>query len=164
MAKIEISFQVNAVPVTVLSEPAKTLLRVLREDLGLTGSKEGCGQGDCGTCVVLMDGEPVNACLVLAAQTVDADIVTVEGLEKDGMLHPIQQHFTREWGFQCGYCTPGMLMSCAALLDRNTDPSVQEIKEAIEGNLCRCTNYRAIIDAVAAAATDLRSRVQAQES
>ena len=117
MTKREISFNVNTVPETVLSEPCKTLLRVLREDLGLTGSKEGCGQGDCGSCVVLMDGEPVNACLVLVAQTDGADIMTVEGLEKEGQLHPIQQHFAQEWGFQCGYCTPGMLMSLCCLIE-----------------------------------------------
>ncbi len=160
MTKNEISFKVNTVPTTVVTTPSKTLLRVLREDLGLTGAKEGCGQGDCGTCVIVMNGEAVNSCLVLAAQAEGADIVTVEGLEKQGKLHPVQHHFAQEWGFQCGYCTTGMIMSSFALLNRNTNPSLDEIKEAIEGNLCRCTNYRPIIDAVVAAATDLRTQVQ----
>ena len=161
MSEVEINFNLNSVAIHIVSEPSNTLLRVLREDLNLTGAKEGCGQGDCGTCVVLMDGKAVNACLVLAAQVQGADIMTVEGLEKQGELHPIQAHFAKEWGFQCGYCTPGMLMSCVALLDENSDPSRAEIEEAIEGNLCRCTNYRAIIDAVAAAATDLHKEQQA---
>ena len=156
MGKQIVSLTVNAQPVAVKVEPGKTLLRVLREDLGLIAAKEGCGQGDCGSCVVVMNGESVNGCLVLAGQAEGAHVVTLEGLEKNGELHPLQQHFAKEWGFQCGYCTPGMLMSCYDLLNHNAEPNRDEIAEAISGNLCRCTDYRAIIDAVETAAVELR--------
>jgi carbon-monoxide dehydrogenase small subunit len=139
MAKQTISLTVNTQSAVVEVEPGKTLLRVLREDMGLTSAKEGCGQGDCGSCVVVMDGKSV---------------------EQNGQLHPLQEHFAKEWGFQCGYCTSGMLMSCYDLLNHNSQPSREEITEAISGNLCRCTNYRAIIDAVEIAAAELHKSEQ----
>ena len=157
-----IRFTVNGQAVEVDAEPTETLLRVLREELDLIGAKEGCGQGDCGTCTIVMNGESVNGCLVLAAQAEGADIVTLEGLEQGGELHPVQHHFAKEWGFQCGYCTPGMLMSCYDLLQSNTSPTRAEIEEAISGNLCRCTSYSTIVDAVELAAADLRSAAEVQ--
>ncbi|MFQ3255735.1 MAG: carbon-monoxide dehydrogenase small subunit [Porticoccaceae bacterium] len=160
MAKQTISLTVNTQSAVVEVEPGKTLLRVLREDMGLTSAKEGCGQGDCGSCVVVMDGKSVNSCLVLAGQAQGSQVVTLEGLEQNGQLHPLQEHFAKEWGFQCGYCTSGMLMSCYDLLNHNSQPSREEITEAISGNLCRCTNYRAIIDAVEIAAAELHKSEQ----
>ncbi len=133
-----------------------TLLTALREQLGLTAAKEGCAQGDCGSCIVVMNGEPVNSCLVLAAEADGRAITTLEGLASDGELHPLQREFTERWAFQCGYCTPGMVMSCFALLAVNPNPSEAEVREAIEGNLCRCTNYRPIVEAVLSAAATLR--------
>jgi carbon-monoxide dehydrogenase small subunit len=121
---------------------------VLRTELGLTGVKEGCGQGDCGACVVIMNQRAVNSCLVLVGQIEDCEILTVEGLAQQGRLHPLQQKFAEKWAFQCGFCTPGMLMSAYALLIQNPDPSEQEIREAIAGNLCRCTNYHKVVEAV----------------
>ncbi len=128
-----------------------TLLTFLREHLGLTGAKNGCETGECGACTVLMDGEPVNACLVLAVEADGTEIVTVEGLAPDGQnLDPIQQAFIDHTGVQCGFCTPGLLISSRALLDRNPDPTEEEIKDALRGNLCRCTGYVKVIDAVKA--------------
>jgi aerobic-type carbon monoxide dehydrogenase small subunit (CoxS/CutS family) len=125
-----------------------TLLEFLRERLHLTGAKPGCEQGDCGACVVLLDGNAVNACLVLAGQVDGHEIRTVEGLESEDGLHPLQQAFLEEGALQCGYCTPGFLMSGTALVESNPTPSVDEIKEAISGNLCRCTGYQSIIRAI----------------
>jgi carbon-monoxide dehydrogenase small subunit len=142
-----------------LDVPANvTLLRLLREELALTGTKNGCGAGECGACTVLMDGEPVNACLVLAVEADGAEIVTVEGLAGDGRLDVVQQAFIDEGGVQCGFCTPGMLISARALLDRNPAPSEQQIREALVGNLCRCTGYARIVRAVQAAAAMDRER------
>ncbi len=155
MAEMTINLTVNGAACAVTAEPCKTLLTLLRDDLGLLSVKESCGQGDCGTCVVVMDGLAVNACLVLAAQADGAQIVTLEGLAQGGDLHPLQRHFAEQWAFQCGYCAPGMLMSCYALLNANPHPTREEIKTAIEGNLCRCTSYRAALDAVEAAAAEL---------
>ena len=148
MAEITLRFQVNGEDVTLAAEPGKTLLQLLRQDLGLLSVKEGCAQGDCGSCIVVMDGQAVNSCLVLAAQAESTRIVTIEGLSTGDRLHPLQRHFAEDWAFQCGYCTAGMLMSCYALLLTNPDPTRAEIRTAIEGNLCRCTSYRAVIDAV----------------
>ncbi len=130
----------------------RTLLRVLRDDLGLTGTKEGCSEGDCGACTVLVDGQPVNSCLVLAAEVDGKQLLTVEGLAKEGVLHPLQRAFIAAGAVQCGFCTPGMLLSAKALLDRNPKPSEGEIREALAGNLCRCTGYVRIINAVRQAA------------
>lgn len=157
MSEVTVRFRVNGRPVEITTESSRTLLSVLRDDLKLKGAKEACGQGDCGACVILMDGEAINSCLVLAAQAEGAELMTVEGLEKDGELHPLQQHFIDKWAFQCGYCTAGMLMSAYALLLKNPDPSQEEIKEAVSGNLCRCTGYHEITEAIEAAAVESMS-------
>ncbi len=133
----------------------KTLLEVLREDLQLTGTKHGCEVGECGTCTVLIDGEPVLSCLTLALEAQGHDITTVEGLEQNGTLHPVQIAFAERGAAQCGYCTPGMLVTAKALLDKHPSPSREEIREALSGNLCRCTGYLKIIEAVELAASRL---------
>ena len=137
--------------------PSHTLLEVLREDAGLTGTKHGCEQGECGLCTVLIDGRPQFSCLTLAIEAQGADIRTVEGLATSGELHPLQQAWGETGASQCGYCTPGMLMSAQALLERNPSPNRTEIREALAGNLCRCTGYQAIIEAVELAAERMRS-------
>lgn len=152
---VTIHLTINGTPRALSVDPCKTLLRLLREDCGLLSVKQGCGQGDCGTCVVVLDGQAVNSCLVLAAQADSAEIVTLEGLAQDGVLHPLQRQFVEKWAFQCGFCTAGMLMSAYALLLRNPHPTAEEVRTAIEGNLCRCTSYRTIIEAVLAATADL---------
>ena len=131
-----------------------TLLSFLRDTLGLTGTKEGCGAGECGACTVIVNGLAVNACLVLAAEADGADIMTIEGQTQNGVLSKLQRAFIEHNGFQCGFCTPGMIMSAQALLNRNPHPNRQQIIEAIEGNLCRCTGYESVIAAIAAAAGD----------
>jgi len=148
---------VNGKPRQLDSDPSRTLLSVLREDLGLTGAKDGCSQGDCGACVVLVDGQPVNSCMVLAPQAQDSEVLTVEGLAVNGELHPLQRAFSETWAFQCGFCTPGMLLSCFALLASNNKPSREEILTAISGNFCRCTGYQAVVKAVEQAASELRA-------
>jgi carbon-monoxide dehydrogenase small subunit len=152
MADITLRLVVNGQERIITTAPAKTLLQMLREDLALLSAKEGCGQGDCGSCVVIMNGQAVNACLVLAGQVEDAEIITLEGLAQNGQPHPLQRQFAEKWAFQCGYCTAGMLISSYALLQNNPSPTREQIQTAIEGNLCRCTSYRAIIDAVLASA------------
>lgn len=133
-------------------EPWKTLLEVLREDLGLTGTKKGCDVGDCGACTVLLNGRPVNSCLVLAVDMAESDrIVTIEGLAGADSLHPLQEAFIDEGASQCGYCTPGMILAAKAVLDRNAAPTEGEILEGISGNLCRCVSYRRIAKAVSVA-------------
>jgi len=146
--EVHIDLKVNDKPLSLMVPANVTLLELLRERLHLTGAKPGCGQGDCGSCVVLLDGQPVNSCLVLAAQASGHEVRTVEGLSEGGQMHPLQKAFIEEWAAQCGYCTPGMLMSAVALLEENAHPSRDEIKEALSGNLCRCTGYLAIIRAV----------------
>ena len=126
----------------------QTLLEMLRNDLGLNGTKEGCGTGDCGACTVLLDGKPVNSCLVLAADAHGRSVTTVEGLEKDGKLDPLQEAFVEEGAVQCGFCTPGMLMAAKGLLDENPGPTEGEIRRGITGNLCRCTGYVRIVRAI----------------
>jgi len=137
-------------------KPWATLLDTLREDLGLIGTKEGCGQGECGACTVLMDGRPVNACLILAMEAQGKEIVTIEGLAQGGGLHPVQQAFVDMGGMQCGFCTPGMILSAKALLDENPDPTDEEIRKGLEGNFCRCTGYTKIIESIRAAAKALK--------
>ncbi len=156
MADSGIQFQVNGKPVTVVAEATRTLLGVLRDDLGLTGSKDGCSSGDCGACVVMMDGRPVNSCMVLAPQAEGTQVTTVEGLARNGKLHPVQRAFADLWAFQCGFCTQGMLVSCFALLESNNNPSREEILVAVEGNFCRCTAYQNVVNAVHAAALEMR--------
>ncbi|HHY77665.1 MAG TPA: (2Fe-2S)-binding protein [Clostridiales bacterium] len=150
--KHSISFIINGEKVHLEVEPHKTLLNMLREDLNLTGAKEGCGAGECGACTVIVNGKAVNSCLMLAVEADGKEILTVEGLAKNGVLDALQESFINNAALQCGYCTPGMIMSAKALLMRNPKPSEEEIKEAIAGNLCRCTGYKAIIDAIKEAA------------
>lgn len=143
-----LKLHVNGVDHQLDVDPGRRLLDVLREELGLTGAKEGCGEGECGACTVIMDGVAVNSCLVLAHQARGKKIMTVEALEQDGELDRLQKAFIENGAVQCGYCTPGMLMSCKALLMRNPNPTEEEIRIAIEGNLCRCTGYTKIVNAV----------------
>ncbi len=157
MAETVLRFQVNGQLVEITTEPSRTLLSILRDDLKLKGAKEACGQGDCGACVVLMNGKAVNSCLILAPQAEGAEVMTVEGLAVDDQLHPLQQNFIENWAFQCGYCTAGMLMSAYALLLKNPDPTEDEIKAAIAGNLCRCTGYHEIAEAISAAAAEMKN-------
>lgn len=132
----------------VFVEPSRTLLEVLRDELSLTGAKEGCGQGECGSCTVLIDGRPELACLMLAATAQDHEIVTIEGLADANILDPLQESFIEHGAIQCGYCTPGMILSAKALLNRTPHPTREEIKRGIAGNLCRCTGYQKIVDAI----------------
>jgi len=148
MSYHRITLTVNGTKEQVDVPSNMTLLRMIREKLALTGTKNGCAAGECGACTVLMNGEPVNSCMVLAAECDGANIVTVEGLAKDHQLDPIQETMMSSGGVQCGFCTPGILVTARALLDRNPNPSENEIREALVGNLCRCTGYIRIIDAV----------------
>jgi carbon-monoxide dehydrogenase small subunit len=156
MTEMDIRLTVNGNTRKVKAEPIKTLLSVLREDIGLTGTKDGCSSGDCGACVVLLDGRLVNSCMVLAPQADGARITTVEGLAVNGNLHPLQRAFAETWAFQCGFCTQGMLVSCFALLSSNDNPSREEILSAIAGNFCRCTGYQNVVKAVQQAAAEIR--------
>jgi carbon-monoxide dehydrogenase small subunit len=151
-----ISFHVNGKSVQIDTSGSRRLIDVLRNDLNLTGTKEGCGIGECGACTVLLNDKAVNACLVLVGQIHGQKIITVEGLSNGDILNPLQYNFLEKGAVQCGYCTPGMLLSAAALLDTNPDPNEDEINEAIAGNLCRCTGYKQIIEAVLAAAEDMK--------
>jgi carbon-monoxide dehydrogenase small subunit len=157
VAETNIQLTVNGASEQLVVSNDRTLLNVLREDLGLTGSKDGCSSGDCGACVVMLDGIPVNSCMVLGPQVDGSSVVTIEGLAQDGELHPVQRTFGETWAFQCGFCTPGMLISCYALLETNTDPSREEILTAIAGNFCRCTGYQGVVKAVQQAAAELRA-------
>lgn len=156
MKPIQVNLTINDREYHLNSLPNRTLLSVLREDLGLTGTKEGCGAGECGACVVLMDGEPVNSCLVLIGQADGHRVQTIEGLSKNGQPHPLQKAFVEDGAVQCGFCTPGMIMASKALLDKNDHPSEEEIREALAGNICRCTGYTKIVQAVQDAAEELR--------
>ncbi len=150
-----LSFSVNKQPVEIVVEPHLTLLDVLRDTLGLTGTKEGCGTGDCGACTVLVNAEPVCSCLMLAVEAEGQEITTVEGLASNGELHPVQKALIAYGGLQCGFCTPGVLMSSVALLTRQPQPTEHEIRAALSGNLCRCTGYDKIVRAVQAAAKEI---------
>lgn len=143
-----ITLKVNGESYEVAVEPRTILLDVLREEFGLTGAKRACDFGNCGTCTVLIDGKPVLSCLTLAMDAVGKDVVTVEGMARDGQLHPLQQAFIAHGAIQCGFCTPGMLLSAKALLDQNRRPTDEEVREAISGNLCRCTGYHKIVEAI----------------
>jgi carbon-monoxide dehydrogenase small subunit len=156
--KVHLSLTVNGEPVEILADGYKTLLEVLREDLGLTGTKHGCELGECGACAVLVDDEPVLSCLVLGVETSGRRVTTIEGLGADGHLHRLQETFADLGAAQCGYCTPGMLLTAKALLDREPHPTRDRISEALSGNLCRCTGYHQIIEAVQAAATSEEPR------
>ena len=156
MFKHEISFKLNGKPVTVDAPFSINLLTLLREYLDITGPKFGCEQGNCGACTVLLDGEPVNACLVLAPTVDGRQVVTIEGIGTPEKPHPLQTAFTEHYGSQCGYCTPGMIISAKALLDRNPNPTREEVAEAIVGNVCRCTGYNKIFESILAAAEQMR--------
>jgi carbon-monoxide dehydrogenase small subunit len=147
-----INLKINGEPYKVSLKPNTTLLDFLRDEIGLTGTKKGCDTGQCGACTVLLDGKPINSCLVLAADANGKEILTVEGLGRNGKLHPLQEAFIQEGAVQCGYCTSGMLLSAKALLDEDPDPGEEEVKKAIAGNLCRCTGYVRIVKAVLVAA------------
>ena len=146
-----LKLMVNGEECEVFTEPWKTLERVLRDDLGLTGVKEGCNTGHCGVCTVVIDGKAVKSCLVLASQAQGKDILTIEGLSKSG-LHPLQQAFLDHFAIQCGFCTPGMILTAKSLLDENPNPTEEEVKLGLSGNLCRCTGYVKIVEAILAAA------------
>ena len=156
--KKPIAMTVNGERYELLVDSRETLLDALRDGLGLYGAKEGCGNGNCGTCTVLVDGAPVCACLMLAQEAPGRAIVTIEGLAKGGALHPIQQALVECNGTQCGFCTPGIVLSAKALLDANPAPTEADIRHAIAGNLCRCTGYGKIVEAIAAAAASARGR------
>ena len=145
---LSIHFKLNGKSVQIETKSNRRLIDILREDFKMTGTKEGCGIGECGACTVLLNGKAVNSCLMLAGQVNGAEIMTIEGLSNNGSLHPLQENFIKYGAVQCGFCTPGMLMSAYALLLENPQPSEDEIKEAIAGNLCRCTGYKQIIEAI----------------
>ncbi len=145
----------NGVPYEVAIEPDRSLLSVLRTEIGLTGPKEGCDDSECGACMVLIDGKPVNACSYLALQAEGHEVTTVEGLSASDELHPLQRAFLEQGGVQCGFCTPGMLISAKALLDTNPQPTEDEVRLALSGNLCRCTGYQKIAQAVLQAADEM---------
>ncbi len=145
---MQVTVSVNGTEYTREVEPRMLLVHYLRDELSLTGTHWGCDTSNCGTCVVLMDGEPVKSCTVLAATAAGHEIRTVEGLEVDGVLDPVQQGFTEMHGLQCGFCTPGMMLTARALLDRNPDPTEEEIREAISGQICRCTGYTTIVRSI----------------
>ena len=150
--KRPLQITVNGVARTILVQPYYSLLDTLRDELHLTGTKKGCDEGDCGACTVLLDGQPVTSCLVLAHSAHDADVTTIEGLASGGELHPVQKAFVEHGGLQCGYCTPGLIMATVGLLNSNPDPGEEEVKYALGGNLCRCTGYSKVVEAAMAAA------------
>jgi aerobic-type carbon monoxide dehydrogenase small subunit (CoxS/CutS family) len=156
-----ITLRVNGERYEVAVLPHRTLLEVLREDLGLTGTKHGCELGECGACTVLLDGVPVLSCLTLPLEVQECEITTIEGLEQNGRLHPLQETFAELGAAQCGYCTPGMILAGVALLRANPHPTREQIKEALSGNLCRCTGYTRIYEALEAAAARMRSAEEA---
>jgi aerobic carbon-monoxide dehydrogenase small subunit len=156
--KKKISITLNGKKTDLEVPSHRLLLDLLRDEIGLTGTKEGCGTGDCGACTVLLNGKPVNSCLIFSGELDGADVVTIEGLKIGPELHPVQRAFVQDGGVQCGYCTSGMLMMSKALLDENPDPSEEDIRFAISGNLCRCTGYAKIVKAVQDAARELRAR------
>lgn len=156
-----VKFQVNGEQTAINVEPTKTLLDVLREDLFLTGTKRGCGSGECGACTVLLNGQAVHSCLILAAELEGQDVLTIEGLSKNPKeLHPLQKAFIEKGAVQCGFCTPGLMMSAKALLDRNPNPTEEEVRHSISGNLCRCTGYSKIVDAILTAGEEIRGNSQ----
>ena len=157
MKKHPISFTVNGDLQELFVEPRKTLLAVIRDTIGLTGTKEGCSTGDCGACTVIVDGEPVTSCMMLAVSTNGKEITTIEGISSPGQLHPVQQAFLEKGGYQCGFCTPGFIMASKALLDDNPNIPEDEMRHALGGNICRCTGYTKIIEAVLSAAETMRA-------
>ena len=161
LRRVPVELNVNGQPRQVLVEARKTLADALREDLGLTGTHLGCEHGVCGACTVLVNGEAIRSCLMLAVQARGAEIVTIEGLEQDGQLHPVQQAFRESHSFQCGFCTPGFVMSTVAFLAEVPDPTEADIREALSGNICRCTGYQSIVEGVQLAASRVAARAMA---
>lgn len=157
MAKLPVTLTVNGDEYDLLIEPRKTLLAVLRDTLGLTGTKEGCSTGDCGACTVIVDGRAVTSCMVLGVTAADKAITTVEGLAVDGELHPVQQAFIDTGGYQCGFCTPGFIVASKTLLDENPNRTEEEFRHALGGNICRCTGYTKILEAVMQAAEEVQA-------
>ena len=157
MRKHPISFTVNGDLQELFVEPRKTLLAVIRNTIGLTGTKEGCSTGDCGACTVIVDGEPVTSCMMLGVSANGKEVTTIEGISNPGELHPVQQAFLEKGGYQCGFCTPGFIMAAKALLDDNPDIPEDEMRHALGGNICRCTGYTKIIEAVLSAAETMRA-------
>lgn len=157
MAKLHVTTTINGDEVEFLARPDQTLLSVLRDELNLTGSKEGCGSGDCGACSIEVNGRVTCSCLMLAAEAGGKSITTIEGVADHGELHPVQRHFLQEAALQCGFCTPGIIVAAKNLLERNPDPTEEEIRFWLAGNLCRCTGYDKIIRAVQAAAEEMRA-------
>jgi carbon-monoxide dehydrogenase small subunit len=156
--KAKVHLKVNGYDYDLEVEPRRTLLEIIREDLELTGTKEGCSLGECGTCTVLLDGKPIKSCITLAVQANGREVTTIEGLEQaDGNLHPLQQAFIDHGAIQCGFCTPGMILAAKALLDENPRPTEVEVRNAIAGNLCRCTGYQKIVEAILAASSKTQS-------
>ena len=156
-----VKFEVNSQQTAVYVDTTKTLLDVLRDDLLLTGTKRGCDSGECGACTVLLNGQAVHSCLVLASEIDGQDVLTIEGLSKDPKeLHPLQKAFIEKGAIQCGFCTPGLIMTAKALLDRNLNPTEEELRYGISGNLCRCTGYSKIVDAILTASEEIRSSRQ----
>ncbi len=158
MKQEEITLKVNGINYRISIEARRTLLEVLRENLGLTGTKKSCNEGNCGACTVLIDGRPVSSCLVLAIDAQGKEILTIEGLSEGEKLHPIQEAFLKHGAIQCGFCTPGMVMSAKAFLDENPEPTKAEIRKAISGNLCRCTGYQHIVDSIMAASKMMQKK------
>lgn len=154
--KIRVKLNVNGKEYEVEVKPHWTLLQVIRDQLGLTGTKYGCGTGECGSCTVIIDGKPMTSCLVLAASAEGRKIVTIEGISNGDRLHPLQEAFIEEGAIQCGYCTPGMILTAKAFLERNPNPTEEDVRRAIDGNLCRCTGYVKIIKAILKASKKLR--------
>src|SRR5271157_4298389 len=157
MKKQLLNLTVNGDPVDVMVAPNTTLLEVLRDQLGFYGVKEGCSEGVCGACTVLMEGRPIRSCITLALEAEGASITTIEGIAEDGKLHPVQEAFVENGAVQCGFCTPGMILSSKALLDRNSQPTEDEIKNALAGNFCRCTGYTKILKAVQVASGQIKA-------
>ncbi|MCX7876560.1 MAG: (2Fe-2S)-binding protein [Melioribacteraceae bacterium] len=153
---MKIKFYLNKKEIEIEVDPTIRLIDLLREKLNLTGTKEGCSIGECGACTVIVDGKAINSCLMLAYQVDGCNVITIEGISEDGKLHPLQENFLKTGAIQCGFCTPGMIMSAYALLLENPNPTEEEIKDAIAGNLCRCTGYKQIIDAIEVSAKELK--------
>ena len=156
---VSVELRVNGVEHQLEAEPRLLLVHALRDSLGLTGTHVGCDTSNCGACTVHLDGQPVKSCTVLAVQADGAEVTTIEGMAKDGELHPLQEAFWNDHGLQCGYCTPGMIMAAAGLLEQNPNPTEQEVRQALEGNLCRCTGYHNIVKSVLDAAKAKRATV-----
>jgi len=156
--KYTLSFTLNGLPVEILVKPTETLLDVLRHQMNVKSPKRGCNTGDCGACTVLLNGEPIRSCITLALTVAGQSITSLEGLAEGGRLHPLQKSFHDHNAIQCGFCTPGMIMAARALLDKNPSPTIEDIKKGLSGNLCRCTGYAKIIDAVLAAGKEMAAK------